>query len=628
MKVENSSNNNIPKRLFEHPEFDRISDEQIAKYEGTVSKISFQELGITWSVAIAFLLAYLGCYLLGINYGTVLHARILYAVFVFFNVFAAMYAFYSWLILPTRSIASDFMLSISVGFIGAAFGNSLDYFLWLGGLAGFKESPVINMIFVFSMLMAFPGIHMLGRVCRVEFNKQPLIYYLVIICTYGAIPLIMNPGIIGSFMKYGEFSQYGNFCNGQNIKEFFFGILYAMTGGYLASVCLHVWQSAKGKLVSSARLVCLGMVSLSFGCAIYAGLFPKVVATEVASSPINFVIALGYVLTACGIRRTERILSALLNSGSPKLPPSMMLMELFGKTEGLKVYNRLELSIKNTLQDLSKSREETKLKKEEISELESEIRLRKQVEKDLVLAKEKAEEANRAKSKFLAMMSHELKTPLTVIKGYSELLKGAAGKKIIAQGKIPEISAQIVNSSDNLAAMVNTLLEFSQLESGTFSLKNEIFPLEKILPYVRAIAETNRKASKAEYIENIPDESIMLNTDKHGLQHIIANLLVNAFKFCNETSVKLEILKENNVLSVSVSDKGIGIDKENQERIFQAFYQVSLGTNRKFGGIGLGLSIVSRIVDEMEGQITLESKPGEGSKFTVSLPIICTGNEK
>lgn len=608
--------------LFEVNNHPKEFEEQVTKYKNLTGRYSLQELAILWSVALGFIGAYVACYFLKIDYGTPLHARIMYGVFVFFNIFAAAQTFLSWARLTSKSVVRDYMFFLSISFIGAAIGNSIDYVLWVSEITAFKQSMLTNLIFIFSMLLAFPGIHFLGKVCRAKFSRQPLAYYVVIIATYAMIPLFMNPEILKILGSYGSIGHAEYFEKLGIYKEFFFGVLYSMVGGYLAAVSLFVWRTGEGKLVASARLIALGMVAMSFGCAIYAGLFALVPIEEIPSSSVNLIIAMGYVLVACGVRRTETTMKTLLALDSPRLPPALTLIELFGKSEGLAVYKRLENNIKSTLLALMKSREETQLKQEAIGELEHEIKLRKKTERDLIYAKEKAEEASKAKSEFLAMMSHELKTPLTAIKGYSELLKGDTCESIVSAGKISDVAGQIATNSDSLEAMVNGLLEFSQLESGNFAYKSEVFSLNDILPYIRSISNEHRKSARCSYDEVVPDSNIKLETDKQALQHIITNLLVNAFKFCNATNVTLEIRRSADDILIAVSDGGIGISAEDQEKIFQAFYQVSLGNKRKYRGIGLGLSIVKKMTDGLKGRISVVSELNKGSKFEVILPKV------
>jgi signal transduction histidine kinase len=362
---------------------------------------------------------------------------------------------------------------------------------------------------------------------------------------------------------------------------------------------------------------------MSFGCSIYAGLFPRIHASEIPSSPVHIIIALGYVFCACGIKRTENTIDIIFNLKNTRLPPWLTLVELFGKSEGLDVYRRLEENIKSTLNELERAKEETQQKQFAISELEQEINLRKKIERDLIFAKEKAEEANRAKSHFLAMMSHELKTPLTAIKGYGGLLKGHSQKSIIETNRLSSVAEQIVLNADNLHSMIEGLLNFSQLESGQFTYRKEIFTIGEILAYIRSVVSEKQTSTLNNFAENVPNPDLKLETDRFSVQHIVVNLLTNAFKFCQNGSITLEIRKSGKRdLYIAVEDTGIGIPADKTEKIFQAFYQVSHGTRRKFGGTGLGLSIVKKITEEMNGTIHLDSEPGKRTRFEVFLPDI------
>jgi len=594
--------------------------EQAARYREFSTRCFWQEIAIAITLVTCFVLAYLFCYLVGIEYGSFLHGKILYAVFVFFNIYAAGQAFYSWAVLRSKSVARDYMFFWAIAFIGAAIGNSIDYLLWVSETAEFKQNTLTNLIFVFSIILSFPAIYFLAQVCKVKITRQPLLYFLPMIMTFAAIPALMNLEIIKEM--FGA-TSLENMRKIPNLKEFLFGFFYSMAAGYISAVSLFIWQSGKGRLVHSARLITFGTILFSFSCAIYAGFFPSAPLLNIPGNPVHILIALSYVLVALGVRRSENTIKLLMNIETNQLPPAVTLMELFGENEGLAVYKRLESNVKETLVELMKSREETQLKQEEIGLLEQEIALRKKTERELHLAKERAEEASRAKSEFLALMSHELKTPLTAIKGYSALLKDKTLEKLIEKQQISGVAAEIQLNSNHLEQMVNDLLEFSQLESGRLKYEKEIFTLDEILAYIRSISNTHQKTIGCQYTEIIPDKTIKVEANRKVIQQIITNLLINAFKFCNQTNVTLEIAaKSASDLKIVVSDGGIGIARDHQDKIFEAFYQVSLGTTRKYGGIGLGLSIVKKLVSWLEGNIILESTPGEGSRFEVTLPVI------
>jgi len=595
------------------------ANEQAARYQEFSTRCFWQEIAIAAILVTCFALAYLICYLVGIEYGSFLHGKILYAVFVFFNIYAAGQAFYSWAVMRSKSVVRDYMFFWAIAFIGAAIGNSIDYLLWVSETAEFKQNTLTNLIFVFSIILSFPGIYFLAQVCKVKITRQPILYFLPMVLTFAIIPAFMNLDIIKSIFGANSLESIRKI---PNLKEFLFGFFYSIAAGYISAVSLFIWQSGKGRLVHSARLVTIGTILFSFSCAIYAGFFPSAPLLDIPGNPVHILIALSYVLVALGVRRSENTIKLLMNLETNQLPPAVTLMELFGETEGLAVYKRLENSVEKTLLELMKSREETQHKQKEISLLEQEIALRKKTEHELLLAKERAEEASRAKSEFLALMSHELKTPLTAIKGYSALLKDKTLEKLIETEQISGVAAEIQVNSNHLEQMVNDLLEFSQLESGRLKYEKEIFSLDEILAYIRSISNTHQKTIGCKYTEIIPDEAIKIEANRKVIQQIITNLLVNAFKFCNKTSVTLEVTKSVSDLKIIVADEGIGIAKDHQEKIFEAFFQVSLGTTRKYGGIGLGLSIVKKMVTWLNGCIKLESAPDQGSRFEVTLPVI------
>ncbi|GAB4275489.1 MAG: hypothetical protein Kow0029_16690 [Candidatus Rifleibacteriota bacterium] len=581
--------------------------ENLKTYQILTQNFTKYEIAFAYLTVFLFVAAYFTTSFFDIRYASLLHARILYAVFVSINVLAAIASLLSWNKIPSRCLVKDAMLFFTISMLSAAIGNTIDYIFWLTEIAVFKRSVFTNLFFIFAILFAMPGVHLLGRACRVEFSKQSFIYYLAIVFVYMLIPTIMNS------------SNLSNIQDFSNLKEFVFGTLYAVGIGYLAAVSIHVWRTARGRLVYSARLICLGLIAMSFGCSIYAGLFPNIPPAEIPSSPVHIIIALGYVFSALGIKRTESTINTIFNLKQTKLPPWFALVEIFGKNEGMEVYKRLEENIKTTMRELVKTKGESHKRLVAIEELEREIQMRKKAELELIAAKEKAEEANSAKTEFLAMMSHELKTPLTAIKGYGDLLSGPNFNKVNSE-KLLEVARQIAVNANILHGMIDGILNFSQLESGQFSLRKENFKLQEILEVVQNIAK-DRRTEAVKFIENIPDPQLELSTDRFAIQQIIVNLVTNAFKFCSEGKIILEIRQsgEKDIL-IAVQDTGIGIPSDELDRIFDAFYQVSQGTKRKFGGTGLGLSIVKRITQELNGKIEIDSQPGKGTRIEVFLP--------
>ena len=583
----------------------------IEEYKTLTDRLTSSEAHWLWAPIVAFALAYLGCYLAGIQYASPTHASILYMIFVMFNIAAALIAVNSWNQIPSRSIAKDSMLMLTLSLCSAAIGNSFDTIFWLTDLAPFKQNVFTNLFFVFAILFALPGVHLLGRVCRVKFGGRPILHSIGFTLVFVSIPIFMNSELL---------TQHGKL---QNFKEFVFGLLYAIGIGYLASLSLHLWRFAHGRLQNPARLMGIGLTLLSFGCAIYAGLFTSTPISEIPSSPVHLIIAMGYVLAAMSIRRTELTIRIIFNLKDPQLPPSLPLIEIFGPSQGLEVYQRMETRIKDAFEELLRAKAETEMKQKIISELESEVKLRKETELALIHEKEKAEEANKTKSQFLAMMSHELKTPLTAIKGYGQLLHTPpATTAPLPEQKTREIAEQIVFNSNHLQTMIDGILRFSQLDSGKFTYHKEEFILREMAVYLEALLNQQQQYSSAKFNLHIPDLDLKLYTDKLSVQHIVVNLLMNAIKFCKEGEISLKIVRSGNDLVIEAKDTGIGIAEQNLDKIFEAFYQVSHGHRRKYGGAGLGLSIVKKLTEELNGKITVESELDHGSRFEVVLPDI------
>ncbi|PKL48463.1 MAG: hypothetical protein CVV42_09250 [Candidatus Riflebacteria bacterium HGW-Riflebacteria-2] len=584
---------------------------QVDDYRLLTKRLTVSESRWLWSPMLVFATAYLGCYLADIKYGSQLHAAILYIVFVLFNITAALISVNSWSTIPSRSIAKDSMLMLTLSLCSAATGNLFDTIFWLTGLSPFKQNVFTNLFFVFAILFAMPGVYLLGRVCRVKFGKKPLIYSVGMTLVFITIPIVMNPGILRQSPEL------------YNLKEFIFGLVYAVGIGYLAALSLHLWRYAQGRLQNPARLIGIGLILLSFGCAIYSGLFTSTPAHEIPSSPVHVILAMGYLVGALGVRRTEMTIRIIFNLKDPKLPPSLPLIEIFGPNQGLEVYQKMESRIKNAFEELLRAKAETEMKQKIISELETEVRLRKETEQALIEEKEKAEEANKTKSQFLAMMSHELKTPLTAIRGYGQLLHNPPGNAVsLTEEKTKEIAEQIVFNAGHLQTMIDGILRFSQLESGKFTYHKEEFMLADLTDYVDALIIQQQQFSSARFSLDIPERQLKIYTDKLSVQHIVVNLLMNAIKFCKEGDISLKIERRGADLLIEARDTGIGIPEQHLDKIFEAFYQISHGNRRKYGGAGLGLSIVKKLTEELNGNITVESKVDQGSRFVVMLPDV------
>ncbi len=241
----------------------------------------------------------------------------------------------------------------------------------------------------------------------------------------------------------------------------------------------------------------------------------------------------------------------------------------------------------------------------------------KQQNKELRIAKQKAEESDHLKSVFLSNMSHEVRTPMNGIVGFSELL--IRSDDPIKQEKYVRT---IQNSCEQLMHIINSIVDISLIEANQVHVNKTEVELEHIFNYVNSILQEDfeRKSVHLKQLE-IPENCCELTTDASKLTQILTNLISNGLKFTSQGFVEYGVRRQNGTLHFHVRDTGIGIPEEKHPVIFERFRQVEEGNTRKYGGSGLGLSIAKSFVEALEGQIWLQSKPGEGSTFFFSIPV-------
>jgi PAS domain S-box-containing protein len=239
--------------------------------------------------------------------------------------------------------------------------------------------------------------------------------------------------------------------------------------------------------------------------------------------------------------------------------------------------------------------------------------------RDIQLALQKAESADRLKSAFLATMSHELRTPLNSIIGFSGILL----QKLVGP-LLPEQEKQlrmVQNSAQHLLEMINDILDISKIEADQMVIGTDEFQVDVAVS--RCIERVTPMAQKKnlDLVYHVQPESIQILNDRRRFEQILLNLLNNAIKFTETGKIELSCIVDGSWLITSVTDTGIGISPEDQATLFTPFRQIDTGISRQYEGTGLGLSICKRLVDLMGGKITVESQLGVGSKFEFYIPF-------
>lgn len=271
--------------------------------------------------------------------------------------------------------------------------------------------------------------------------------------------------------------------------------------------------------------------------------------------------------------------------------------------------HRAEMQTALIKQQLRETNEQLLRKNQEIEQQKQQIQLQNF----------KLLEASRLKSQFLATISHELRTPMNAIIGFSQILLRPKFGKLTHQQR--DMVERILNNGKHLLMLLNEVLDFSKLEGGQLELKPELFDVTKVINIVVGEMRSLAEAKKLSLLVDINMEHPLIFHDSIRVRQILINLLSNAVKFTESGNIWVEVTElPQNRLSLAVRDTGIGIDPQNFQNIFEPFRQVDQSITRKYPGTGLGLAIIDSLVKMMGGKIILESQLGVGSMFRIEIP--------
>jgi K+-sensing histidine kinase KdpD len=238
---------------------------------------------------------------------------------------------------------------------------------------------------------------------------------------------------------------------------------------------------------------------------------------------------------------------------------------------------------------------------------------------DFAILYKKQLEIDEMKDSFIGMASHELKSPLTAIRGYIEFLKDDS----IEADKKHEYLRRIDVSADELKQLVDDILDVSRIEMGRLRFASEYVHPSAVIEEVIDAYHTEAHAHNLElnFKNNIKDNKPIIRVDRTRLKQVMVNLVSNAIKYTQKGSITVSLEEKDDTIYMSVKDTGIGMSAEAQKKLFSKFYRVQSEETKAVSGTGLGLWITKYIVEQMRGTISVESIRGEGSRFTVTFPV-------
>ncbi|MGL4729482.1 MAG: sensor histidine kinase, partial [Bosea sp. (in: a-proteobacteria)] len=246
---------------------------------------------------------------------------------------------------------------------------------------------------------------------------------------------------------------------------------------------------------------------------------------------------------------------------------------------------------------------------------------RRHIEHEREKARAEAQHASELKGRFLATVSHELRTPLNAIIGFSEML-ATEGMVVPGSAQQRDYAKIIQSSGAHLLEIVNALLDSSKIESGAMTIERDVVDMGRLINECCDLLDM-RCQSKSVKLERVIGEGLpQIMADRRAIKQVVINLLSNALKFTPENGrITLALVRDKDVMDISISDTGIGISAEDLPNLGTPFYQARSAYDRSHEGTGLGLSVVRGLVGLHGGEMSIESAPGEGTRVSIRLPI-------
>jgi len=239
---------------------------------------------------------------------------------------------------------------------------------------------------------------------------------------------------------------------------------------------------------------------------------------------------------------------------------------------------------------------------------------------ELEQARRASEDANKAKSAFLANMSHELRTPLNAIIGFTRIVK-RKGQDVLPEKQVENLEKVLV-SAEHLLGLINTVLDIAKIEAGRMDVQLASFELQPLIDLVLATSQPLVKQGQVSILAEVEPGLPTITSDREKIKQILINLVSNAAKFTHQGEIRIRARLEGVRLALEVSDTGIGISQESLGRIFEEFQQADSSTTRQYGGTGLGLAISRNLAHLLGGELEAHSVLGQGSTFTLWLPLV------